>query len=102
MQKDVTLRLPPQKAFDNTALRRALGISTDRHMVVIRRSIDARRRDIFVDLVCRIDPEKPVAEGMDLKDADSQMGQVVIVGSGPAGLFAALTLLEKGIRPVVI
>ena len=102
MQKDVTLRLPPQKAFDNTALRRALGISMDRHMVVIRRSIDARRRDIFVDLVCRIDPEKPVAETMDLKDADPQKGQVVIVGSGPAGLFAALTLLEKGIRPVVI
>lgn len=102
MQKDVTLRLAPDKAFDDKALRRALGISPDRKMVIIRRSIDARRRDIMVDLVCRIDPDESVFHGMELKDADPSKGQVVVVGSGPAGLFAALTLLEKGIRPVII
>ena len=102
MQKDVTLRLAPNKAFDDKALRRALGITTDRRMVIIRRSIDARRRDIFVDLVCRIDPDDNICQGMDLKDVDPSKGQVIIVGSGPAGLFAALTLLEKGIKPVVI
>jgi hypothetical protein len=102
MQKDVTLRLAPNKAFDEKALRGALGISPERKMVIIRRSIDARRRDIMVDLVCRIDPEESIAHGMDLKDADPSKGQVIIVGSGPAGLFAALTLLEKGIKPVII
>ncbi len=102
MQKDVTLRLAPNKAFDDKALRRALGITEDRRMVIIRRSIDARRRDIFVDLVCRIDPDDNICQGMDLKDADPSKGQVIIVGSGPAGLFAALTLLEKGIKPVII
>ena len=102
MQKDVTLRLAPNKAFDDKALRRALGITEDRRMVIIRRSIDARRRDIFVDLVCRIDPDDNICQGMELKDADPSKGQVIIVGSGPAGLFAALTLLEKGIKPVII
>ena len=102
MQKDITIRLSPDKAFDEKALRRALRLSSDDRLAILRRSIDARRRDIMVDLVCRINPEKPVAEGMLLKDADPSKGQVVIVGSGPAGLFAALTLLEKGIKPIVL
>ncbi|MBR4426736.1 MAG: FAD-binding protein, partial [Spirochaetales bacterium] len=97
MQKDITIRLAPHIAFDEKALRRALHLSADDKLAILRRSIDARRRDVMVDLVCRINPEKPVSEGMALMDADPSKGQVVIVGSGPAGLFAALTLLEKGI-----
>ena len=100
--KDVTLRLPPHKAYDDASLRRELHLSGDDRYIIIRRSVDARRRDVMIDLVCRINPDKPVAEGMALKDADPSKGQVVIVGSGPAGLFAALTLLEQGIRPVVL
>ena len=102
IQKDITLRLPPHKAYDDTCLRKALGISAQDRYVILRRSVDARRREIMIDLVCRINPEKPVAEGMDLKDADPSHGQVIIVGSGPAGLFAAMTLLEQGVRPIVL
>ncbi|MBQ7281680.1 MAG: FAD-binding protein, partial [Spirochaetales bacterium] len=102
MQKDITLRLPPQKAFDSRALEKALGLSKGDDYVILRRSVDARRCDIMVDLVCRINPEAPVAEAIEMKDADPANGQVIVVGSGPAGLFAAMTLLEHGIRPVVI
>lgn len=102
MERDVNLRLTPDKAYDETRLRKALGIGNDEKFIIIRRSIDARRRDIFIDLTCRIDPQKPIAEGMMLRDASAENGQVIIVGSGPAGLFAALTLLEKGIRPIVL
>ena len=102
MERDVSLRLPPEKAYDDFRLRKALGIGSDDRYIIIRRSVDARRRDIFIDLTCRINPEKPVAEGMALKDADPTLGQVIIVGSGPAGLFAAMTLLEKGIKPIVL
>ena len=102
MERDVNLRLTPDKAYDETRLRKALGIGKDEKFIIIRRSIDARRRDIFIDLTCRIDPQKPIAEGMMLRDASAENGQVIIVGSGPAGLFAALTLLEKGIRPIVL
>ena len=102
MERDVSLRLPPEKAYDESRLRKALGIGADDRFIIVRRSVDARRKDIFIDLTCRINPEKPVAEGMSLRDADSARGQVVIVGSGPAGLFAAMTLLEKGIKPIVL
>ncbi|MCQ2412626.1 MAG: FAD-binding protein [Sphaerochaetaceae bacterium] len=102
MQKDVTLRLPPNRAYDENSLRKALGLcKTDRY-VIIRRSVDARRRDVMIDLVCRINPDAPVAESIELKDADPSKGQVIIVGSGPAGLFAAMNLLEQGIRPIVL
>lgn len=102
MQRDVNLRLPPHKAFDSEKVRQALGISKADTFVILRRSVDARRRDIMVDLVCRINPEAPVAQSMELRDVDPDKGQVVIVGSGPAGLFAALQLLEYGIRPIVL
>ncbi len=102
MQRDVSLRLPPQKAFDEPSVRKALGIGPEDRLSIIRRSIDARRSDIWIELVCRVNPESPVAEGLAMKDADPSKGQVIIVGSGPAGLFAAMTLLSMGIKPVVI
>ena len=102
MERDVSLRLPPAKAYDETQIRKALGIGQNEKYIIVRRSVDARRRDIVIDLVCRIDPQKPLAEGMSLRDADPAKGQVIIVGSGPAGLFAALTLLEMGIKPIVL
>ena len=102
MERDVSLRLPPVKAYDESQIRKALGIGQGQKFIIVRRSVDARRKDIVIDLVCRIDPQKPLAEGMSLKDADPSKGQVIIVGSGPAGLFAALTLLEMGIKPIVL
>ena len=102
LQKDITLRLPPHKAYDELQLRKALGISGSDTFVILRRSVDARRRDIMIDLVCRINPQSPVAEPIEMKDASSASAQAVIVGSGPAGLFAAMTLLEHGIRPIVL
>ena len=102
MQRDVQLRLSPEKASDPATIRMALGIGQDEKYIILRRSVDARRKDIFIDLVCRINPDSPIPEGMALKDADPAKGRVIIVGSGPAGLFAALTLLEKRISPIVL
>ena len=102
LQKDITLRLPSHKAYDELQLRKALGISGSDTFVILRRSVDARRRDIMIDLICRINPQSPVAESIEMKDASSASAQAVIVGSGPAGLFAAMTLLEHGIRPIVL
>ncbi len=102
MQKDVSLRLAPSKAYDSKAIEKALRLGPSDRYVIVRRSIDARRRDVFVDLVVRVNPDKPLKESLSLRDADPANGQVIIVGSGPAGLFAALKLLELGIRPVIL
>lgn len=72
---------------------------------VLKRSIDARQRTIFVNLTVRafvnemppqneyVSTEYPNVEGKP---------QVVVVGAGPGGLFAALRLIELGLRPIVV
>lgn len=105
MQKDVQLRLPPYKAASEKELRKALGIGDPNNttpFLILKKSIDARRKDIMVDLVCRINPDQALFQPTELKDANPSLGQAIIVGSGPAGLFAALTLLENGIKPIVL
>lgn len=72
---------------------------------ILKRSIDARQRQVYVNLFVRVyineEPEDlaytPTGYG-DVSDGK----QVIVVGEGPAGLFAALRLIEHGLRPVVI
>lgn len=101
MTKDIQLVLPAQAASD-ADIRKALRLGRNDRYIILRKSIDARRSTIKVNLLCRINPEKEVFEQTVFKDADPSKGQVIVVGSGPAGLFAALRLLEYGIKPVVI
>ncbi len=78
---------------------------------VVKRSVDARQRELRVHLTILTDDEgKPVAKD-DIRftkykapvfqDVHKAERQVVIIGAGPAGLFAALTLLEHGIKPII-
>ena len=75
-------------------------------LVVEKRSVDARRRQIKIVLRCKLYVgEEPVPEDSALPQwlpASSSRKTVVIVGTGPAGLFGALKLLEKGIRCVIV
>ena len=72
---------------------------------ILKRSIDARKRTIFVNLKVRVyineqpaDDEYVRTEYHDV----SNCPQVVVVGAGPGGLFAALRLIELGLRPIVL
>lgn len=74
----------------------------------LRRSIDARNRSIKFNLRVRVyakgeGPEKhhPKFEKREFQDI-SKKEHVVIVGAGPAGLFAALRLIEQGIKPIIL
>ena len=72
---------------------------------VLKRSIDARQRTIYVNLRVRVYINEAatddVFEPVGYQDV-SDKPQVIIVGAGPGGLFAALRLIELGLRPVVI
>ena len=74
---------------------------------IIRRSLDCRQKDIKVLLTIEATTDVKDFEIHNyIKPAYQQVGnsekQIIIVGAGPAGLFAALTAIEKGIKPIII
>ena len=77
---------------------------------VVKRSIDARQRELHVHLTILTDEEgKPIAKDAPIplyeppvyQDVHAAKREAIIIGAGPAGLFAALTLLEHGIKPII-
>jgi uncharacterized FAD-dependent dehydrogenase len=113
MVKNISIALPPQVAADEVLLKGALagatGVAATRitGYNVIKRSIDARSRSKGVQIVQQVDVfiDEPANPGSifdpELKDVGNAP-HVVVVGVGPAGLFAALKLITLGIKPIVL
>ena len=111
MTYEYQLRLLPQQAYTEDSIRdyvaheKGLDVRTITHVQVLKRSIDARQRTIFVNLSVRVFinelPEKLEYQVVNYPDV-SHCPQAIVVGAGPGGLFAALRLIEQGIRPIVI
>jgi uncharacterized FAD-dependent dehydrogenase len=106
----VELTLWPEEAFNEASfpaiLYEKLGIKNDghTHILILKRSIDARAKKICVRYQCQViaASEKKPLISFDKNYPDvRQSRQIIIVGSGPAGLFAALRLIELGIKPIV-
>ena len=108
MIQELNLRILPQDAYDEKSIMRFLqqdkGIKPQA-IRILRRSIDARQRNIYVNLTIRVyldeQPEEMLFSPIEYRDV-SQKRSVLVVGAGPGGLFAALRLIELGLRPVVI
>ncbi len=110
MIHNLRLRLSPRDASSEVFYRdraaQKLGISTKeiKHCHILRRSIDARKRQIWIDVNMDVyvneEPKdlKPESNYQDVSKAP----KVIIVGAGPAGLFAALRCLEIGLKPIVL
>ena len=111
MQKQIQLRVTPDVAFQPSVLREyvARELACDGRTIkavhIRKRSIDARQRSVFVNLSLNIyiNEEPPALdyEQVAYKDV-SHADRVIVVGAGPGGLFAALRLIELGLRPVVL
>lgn len=76
-------------------------IEAQQHYRVIKRSIDARQRELKVLLTVSDPSEKLLYAPPHFQDVSHAARSVQIVGAGPAGLFAALTLIEHGIKPII-
>ena len=111
MTSEYQIRVTPEVASQEERLRRWLadeqGIDerTIYGIRILKRSIDARQRQILVNLKVRVYiNELPHDDEFSRTDYPNVEGrpQVIVVGAGPGGLFAALRLIELGLRPVIL
>lgn len=111
MIQEYQLRVLPEQAASEQSLKqyisreKGLDVRTVQAVRVLRRSIDARQRVIFVNLKVRVFVnEQPADDEFVRTDYPNVEGKpsVIVVGAGPGGLFAALKLIESGLRPVVV
>ena len=108
MVHELNLRILPQWAYNEQSiiayLRQEKGINAGA-VRVLRRSIDARQRTIYVNLTVQAyvgeEPPQLYFEPYIYKDV-SDRPSVIVVGAGPGGLFAALRLIELGLKPIVV
>lgn len=113
MYQTIDLVLPPEIALETDALEqyifRKLDISATEPSAVVRvtkRSIDARSRQLKVNISAEVFVNETVTPRISYRLEDlpfvGNRPQAIVVGAGPAGLFAALRLVELGIKPIVL
>lgn len=111
MLTEINLRVPPRVSATDSLLHKSiaenlkLDISELNDWRILSRSIDARQRKVFVNLrlevatgedvlSCRYNPKE-------FKPIGNEADKIIIVGAGPAGLFAALKAIELGVKPIL-
>ncbi len=112
MIQELQLRVSPRTAASMSEIVRHLDKYNDipaqriQGVRILKRSIDARQRQVVVNLKIRVYVDEPMTQDylvppIDYKPVDGKR-QAIVVGMGPGGLFAALRLIELGIKPIVL
>jgi uncharacterized FAD-dependent dehydrogenase len=113
MQKKVSIKVLPSEAENSDALNTILAQvcavepSQITGYTILKKSIDARsRKQVWVQLTVTVFIDEPFQEQplapLQLQDVHDAKRRVIVIGAGPAGLFAALRLIELGIKPIVL
>ncbi|HMO62129.1 MAG TPA: FAD-dependent monooxygenase [Ferruginibacter sp.] len=112
MQQILTIRLLPHEAANDTSIKNCIAKSTGNKVVSVtgfhihKKSIDARSKPIWVNLTVNAFINEPFYERtiqpFHFEDVHQAGKKIIIIGAGPAGLFAALQLIELGIQPILL
>ena len=111
MIQEYQIRVLPEQAASEQAVKeflvadKGLDARSVTHVRVLKRSIDARQKRVMVNLKVRVyigeQPEDDEYVRTEYRNVEG-CPQAIVVGAGPGGLFAALRLIELGVRPVVV
>lgn len=111
MNKLIELNLTPAQAFDPALFQETVLEQLEilpegeKHFQILKRSIDARSRHVVVRIVGEIVDKKNIPNPQSIAERFAHVSKkkpVIIVGAGPAGLFAALRLIELGLKPIIL
>ncbi|MBS1745770.1 MAG: NAD(P)/FAD-dependent oxidoreductase [Bacteroidetes bacterium] len=112
MQEKVSIKLLPQEADNNDIIKAYIlkALDVKQHELsgfrITKKSIDARSKQPYINLTLQAYINEPFNnykfEKIIFRDVHHAKNSIIIIGAGPAGLFAALKLIEYGIKPVII
>jgi uncharacterized FAD-dependent dehydrogenase len=112
MQQNISLRLLPNEVSNDAVIKEYIAqhLSVRNEHITgfsrLKQSIDARSKKIWISLTVKAFIDEPFVQRqvqkIVLKDVSRAKHNVIIIGAGPAGIFAALKLIEQGIKPIIL
>jgi uncharacterized protein len=112
MQQKISLKLSPSEAADDAVIKKKIAQAAAKKEAAIngyiplKKSIDARSKNVYISLTVNAFINEPLqsvnGKHFTFKNVTDASKKVVIIGAGPTGLFAALQLLEYGIKPILL
>lgn len=108
----LSLRLLPSEAAEESIIKEYIAKTSGKKpdeitgFYLLKKSIDARGKQAFINLTVNAYINEPFtkreANKVVFKDVSKAERKVIVIGAGPAGLFAALKLMEQGIKPIIL